>query len=65
MALTEACHGRKLEAALPYLLGAAGKSAELGDWPIHGQGGLRGVGSNTGPEGRSIAVPGMTSELPE
>lgn len=58
MALTETCHGRKPEAALPYLLGSVGRSAELEDQPDDGQG-----GPNTGPEGSSIGLLGKTSKL--
>lgn len=59
MALTETYHGRKPEAALPYLLGSVGRSAELEDQTDDGQG-----GPNTGPEGSSIGLQGKTSKLP-
>lgn len=59
MALTETYHGRKPEAALPYLLGSVGRSAELEGQPDDGQG-----GPNTGPEGSSIGLLGKTSKLP-
>lgn len=58
MALTETYHGRKPEAALPYLLGSVGRSAGLEDQPDDGQG-----GPNTGPEGSSIGLLGKTSKL--
>lgn len=58
MALTETYHGRKTEAALPYLLESVGRSAELEDLPDNGQG-----GPNTEPEGSSIVLLGKTSKL--